>query len=309
MPEIVPIDQGMNDLIKLHLEDDSKLEYLIDIKPCIGYQVPNVFAMLVVLELEEMENLKELCNGPISSDSLNNLEELNIKSCENLRSLFKGNINLCHLKTLKIVACSTLVYVFDLSTSQSLLLLESLEISHCELLDIIFTNERKSDDKIEVDNNKSCNSLFPKLKAVNIENCPQLQFIFPVFSAKDLLLLEIIIIENCGNLKHIFGQHQDIFPESSHSFEGSFHSISKPQTQLEVVEPIKSNKFPWSHMCCYGYKLRGSNSSSSTSNKIRIPSVYEDQPQHCSIPLVTLFSHIYLFMLTFDIFSFLNDLY
>ncbi|KAK2440665.1 hypothetical protein QL285_012047 [Trifolium repens] len=72
-----------------------------------------------------------------------------------------------------------------------------------------------------------------------------------------------------------------IFPESSHSFEveGSSHSIYKPQTELEVEEPIKSNKFPWSHVCCYG------SSSSSTSTKIPIPSVYEDQPQHCSIPL------------------------
>jgi hypothetical protein len=308
----------MNHLIELRLQYDSQLQRLIDTKH-IGSLVPIVFSMLVVLELDEMKSLKELCNGPISSDSLNNLEELNIKSCENLRSLFKGNINLCHLKTLKIVACSTLVYVFDLSTSQSLLLLESLEISDCEQLDIIFTNERKSDDKIEVDNNKSCNSLFPKLKVVNISNCPQLQFIFPTFSAKDLLLLETINIQICGNLKHIFGQQQDvelaslkklwlddlpnfigIFPESYHSSKGSSHSIYKPQTKLEE-EPIKSN------LCCYGYKLRGS-SSSSTSNKIPIPSVYEDQPQHCSIPLVT-FSHIYLFMLTFVSFSFFNVLY
>jgi hypothetical protein len=219
-----------------------------------------------------------------------------------------------------ITDCSTLVSVFDLSTSQSLLLLESLEIKYCNQVENIFTNERKSDDKIE-DNNKSCNSLFPKLKVVNIIRCPQLQFIFPLFSAKDLLLLETIKIKSCGNLKHIFSQHQDvelaslkelwlddlsnfigIFPESSHSFEveGSSHSIYKPQTKLEVEEPIKSNKFPWSHVCCNG--------SSSTSNKIPIPSVYEDQPQHCSIPLVT-FSHIYLFMLTFVSFSFFNVLY
>jgi hypothetical protein len=196
-----------------------------------------------------------------------------------------------------------LVSVFDLSTSQSLLLLESLEISDCGQLENIFTNDGDNDNK------KSCNSLFPKLKVVHIEKCPQLQFIFPLFSAKDLLLLETIQISYCDNLKHIFGQHQnvelaflkelqlkyvpnfiDIFPESSHSFkvEGSCHSIYKPQTELEVEEPIKSNKFPWSHVCCYG-----SSSSSSTSNKIPIPSVHEDQPQHCSISLVTTFGHIY----------------
>ncbi|KAK2440669.1 putative disease resistance protein [Trifolium repens] len=302
MPEIVPIDQGLNDLIELRLGIDSSLQCLIDTKH-IGSQVPNVFSNLVVLELILMKNLKELCNGPISSDSLNNLEKLSIKKCKDLGSLFKYSLNLSNLKILTLTKCSTLVSVFDLSTSQSLLLLERLEIWNCKQLENIFTNDGDND------NNKSCNSLFPKLKFVNIGECPQLQFIFPLFSAKDLLLLETIQISDCDNLKHIFGQHQnvelaflkelqlnyvpnfiDIFPESSHSFEveGSSHSIYKPQTELEV-ESIKSNKFPWSHVCCYGYKykLRGSSSSSrsSTSNKIPIPSVHEDQPQHCSISL------------------------
>ncbi|CAJ2640386.1 unnamed protein product [Trifolium pratense] len=263
MPEIVPIHQGMNDLIELRLEFFSQLECLIDTKH-IGSPVPNVFS---------------------------NLKKLTLRSC------------------------STLVSVFDLSTSQSLLQLERLVIYDCKQLKNIVTNERKSDDK-------SCNILFPKLKVVDIYRCHQLQFIFPLFSAEDLLLLETIKIRWCDNLKHIFGQHQDvelaslktlhlddvpnfigIFPESNDSFEGSSHSISKPQTQLEV-EPIKSNKFPWSHVCCYGYNNKLRDSSSSTSTKIPIPSVYEDQPQHRSISLVT-FSHIFL-MLTFDIFSFVT---
>jgi hypothetical protein len=156
--------------------------------------------------------------------------------------------------------------------------------------------------------------MFPKLKVVNIHKCVQLQFMLPLVSGKDFLLLESIKIGECDKLKYIFGQHQDvelaslkelelndvpnfidIFPESSHSFEveGPSHSISKPETQLEV-EPIKSNKFPWNRVCCYG--------SSSTSTKIPTPMVYEDQPQHCSISLVT-FSQ-YIFLLTYDTFSF-----
>jgi hypothetical protein len=266
MPEIVPIDEGMNDLIELRLQDDSQLQYLIDTEH-IGSPVPNVFTNLVVLKLEKLENLKQLCNGPISSDFLNNLEKLTIMYCGNLRSLVKYSLNLCNLKTVILSSCSKLVSVFDLSTSQSLLLLEYLSITDCMQLKDIFTNERKSNLPVDGDNdnNKTCNSLFPKL--------------------------ESIYIARCYNLKHIFGQHQDvelaslkelelnclpnfigIFPESYHSSEGSSHSIYKPQTKLEE-EPIKSN------LCCYGYILRGS-SSSSTRNKIAIPSVYEDQPQH-----------------------------
>ncbi|PNY13999.1 putative CC-NBS-LRR resistance protein, partial [Trifolium pratense] len=288
MPEIVPIDQGMNDLIELRLKDDSQLQCLVDTKH-IDSQVPNVFSKLVVLKLDEMENLEELCNGPISFDSLNNLEKLKIMYCRNLRILFNGNLNLCNLKTVTLRKCSTLVSVFDLSTSRSLLLLEKLEIIGCEKLENIVT----------YDNNKiCCNSMFPKLKIVDIKRCHQLQFVIPLLSAKDLLLLESINIESCDKLNYIFGQHQDvkltslkelqlidlpnfidIFPESYHStksssIEGSSNSISKQQTQLE---PIKSNIFSWSHIC-YGYKLRGSTST-------KIPLVSEDQPKDCSISL------------------------
>ncbi|PNY17495.1 CC-NBS-LRR resistance protein [Trifolium pratense] len=62
MPDIVPINLGMNDLVELILKCDSKLQCLIDTKQ-IGFQVPNVFSKLVVLKLKEMEGLEELCNA------------------------------------------------------------------------------------------------------------------------------------------------------------------------------------------------------------------------------------------------------
>jgi hypothetical protein len=156
------------------------------------------------------------------------------------------------------------------------------------------------------DNNKSCNSMFPNLKSLYIYRCDQLQFILPRHSAGDLLLLESIIIANCVKLKHIFGQHQDvqlaslkslelndlpnfidIFPESYDSMplsiKGPSNSNSKVQTQLE---PIKSNVFSWSHICCRRYKLKGP-----TSTEISL--VSDGQPKDLSISLVTS-SHIFM---------------
>ncbi|GAU27249.1 hypothetical protein TSUD_125290 [Trifolium subterraneum] len=268
IPEIVGIDQGMNDLIELRLKYDSHLQCLVDTEH-IDSQVPNVFSKLVVLELGEMENLKELCNGPICFDSLSNLEKLYIDNCEDLGSLFKCSLNLCNLKIVSLSRCSKLVSVFDLSTSQSLVLLERLSISRCEQLENIFSNDGDND------NNKRCNSLFPKLESIYILRCYKLKYIFGQHQDVELASLKELKLHDRPNFI-------DIFPESNHSFEGSSHSIYKPQTELEV-EPIKSNKFPWSHMCCYGHKLRGS--SSSTSTKVPFPSVYEDEPQHCSISL------------------------
>ncbi|CAJ2640473.1 unnamed protein product [Trifolium pratense] len=261
MPEFVPIDQGMNDLIELHLNDDSQLQFLIDTKHT-GSQVPNVFSKLVVLELIKMKNLEELCNGPISFDSMNNLEELTIKSCGNLRSLFKGNLNLCNLKTVKIERCSTLVSVFHLSTSASLPLLEELNISECGNLENIFTCERTIEE-----------ILVPKLKVVKIESCNKLTYIFDQ-EVKLTLLIEL-------KLEYV-SNFIDIFPKSYNSIEGSSssNSISKPQTQLQV-KPLKSNIiFSWSHICCYRYKLKGATST-------KVPLVSQDQPQACSISTET----------------------
>ncbi|KEH34350.1 NB-ARC domain disease resistance protein [Medicago truncatula] len=281
MPEIVPIDEGMNDLIKLHLKEISQLQYLVDTKH-INSQVPIVFSKLVVLNLERMEALEELCNGPIAFDSTNNLEKLSIKECENLRSLFKCSLNLSSLKTVELEQCSKLVSVFELSTSQSLPLLEELKIVNCKKLENIIAFERTvTEDTIE----NSCYSLFPKLKGLHIRECPQLQFILPILSARDIEFLEVIKIKCCDKLKYIFGQHQDVkltslkevaiedLPNFIDIFPPKASSISKdgskPQTQLDT---IKSNTFS---MCCYRYKLKST----------KIPSVSEDQPQDCSISL------------------------
>jgi hypothetical protein len=293
IPEVSPIDQGMNDLIELHLEC-SKLQCLVDTEH-IGSQVPNVFSKLVVLKLYSNDSLKELFNGPISTDSLNNLEKLHITWCKDLGSLFKYSLKLGNLKTVRLGNCPKLVSVFDLSTSQSLLLLERLVIKKCKQLENIFTNERKSYLPVDGDNdnNKSCNTLFPKLESINIIGCYNLKHIFGQHQDVELASLKTLLLIDVPNII-------DMFPKSS--FEGSSHSISKPQTQLEVAEPIKSNRFPWSHVCCYGYKYKLRGSSSSTNTKIPSPSVNEDQPQHCSISLVT-FSVIYFHVNFFFSFS------
>jgi len=296
MPEMVPINQGMNDIIELHLNGSSQLQCLVDNKH-INSQAPNVFSKLVTLKLKSMVTLEELCNGPISFDSMNNLEKLSIMDCGNLRSLFKCGLNLSNLKTVKLQTCSRLVSVFELSTSQSLPLLEKLTIKDCEKLENIITFERRViDDTIEesadgYNDYKSCRSLFPKLKVLDIWECPQLQFILPILSARDLLFLEVIKISCCHKLKYIFGQHQDVkltslktvaiddLPNFIDIFPPNVSSISKdgskPQTQLD---PIKGNIFS---KCCYGYKL-----------SMKIPLVSENQPQDCSIPLVTLSSFL-----------------
>ncbi|RHN67987.1 putative P-loop containing nucleoside triphosphate hydrolase, leucine-rich repeat domain, L [Medicago truncatula] len=295
MPEIVPMDHGMNDLVKLSLSSISQLQCLIDTKHTESL-VSKVFSKLVVLELEGMDNLEELFKGPLSFDSLNSLENLSIEDCKHLKILFECNINLCNLKSLSLVRCPMLISIFQLSTACSLMLLERLEIYDCEGLEYII-DERKwqeSRSKIVDDNdNKSHGSMFQKLKVLSIKKCPRIELILPFHSPHDLPALESITIGSCNKLKYIFGKYVklgslinmkldglpnmiDIFPEcyGVHERSSSISGYaSKPQTQSG---PIKRNIFSWTNVyCCgkkYGHKLR-----SNTSTEISL--VSQDQQQ------------------------------
>jgi len=277
IPEIVPLDQGMNNLVELDLNFISQLQCLIDTKS----QVSTVFSKLVVLDLWNLDNLEELFNGPLSFDSLTCLEKLSISDCKHLKSLFKCNLNLFNLKSVSLEGCPMLTSLFQMSTAVSLVLLERLEIKKCGRLEYII-DERKGEESSGeiVDDNESTSqgSMFQKLKVLFIKKCPRIELILPLLYAHDLPALESITIKRCDNLKYIFGKDVklgsliemklnyipnliDIFPECNRTMSLSIKKpssisgyASKPQAQSD---PIKCNIFSCTN----------------------IPLVSEDQPQ------------------------------
>nr|XP_027190602.1 probable disease resistance protein At1g61180 [Cicer arietinum] len=301
MPEIVPIDLGMNDLVELHLSSISQLQCLIK---TIGSQVPSLLSKLVVLKLDNMENLEELFNGSLSFDSLKNLERLSMIRCKKFQRFFNCKLNLCNLKTLILKQCPMLVSLFPLM-SQNLVQLEKLEITDCEELKNIIDVKREEESSEEIDDgdndNKRHDSIFPKLKVLDIEGCHRLESILPFLSSQDFPVLEGISIKRCDGLKYIFSQYQhvelkslkqmelfqlpsfiDIFPKCYDSMSllvNESCSTSRDGFKAQIqLDPIKCNIFSWPFICCRGDKF----GSSSTT---RIPLVSEDQPQDYSITL------------------------
>ncbi|XP_050880795.1 probable disease resistance protein At4g27220 isoform X2 [Lathyrus oleraceus] len=260
IPEIVPMDYGMNDLVELKLSCIPKLKCLIDTKHG-NSQVTTVFSKLVILHLDEMESLVELCNGPLSFDSLKSLEELTIISCDQLQSLFTCSLNLFNLKTLLLLQCPMLIFsLFQLTTSGSLVSLEVLRITGCKHLEYIIIDERKvKESRGEIvaadddnDRKMSQDSIFPKLKHLYIEHCHGLKFIF---SIQDLPALDFFSISDCEKLQSIFGHDSinnflkcDVTTPSPIS-----RDASKPGKQLE---PLKCSTFSWTNICCFGKKSR-----------------------------------------------------
>lgn len=327
IPAIVPLDHGMNNIAELRLRWISQLQCLIDTKHTYS-QVSHVFSKLVELHLDEMENLEELYNGPLSLDSLKSLEDLSIENCKHFRSLFKCNLNLCNLKKVLLVRCPMLISLFELSIARSLVLLEILKIIDCGHLEYILRDETKGEwSRGEiVDNDRtSRDPLFLKLKVLVIEKCPKFEVILPFVSAHDLPALESITMKSCDKLKYIFGQDVelgslkniglndvpnliDIFPECNHTMSLSIkrsssisRSASKPSTQSD---PIKRNIFSWTYMYFCGKKYENI-LKSTTSTKI--PLVYENQPQ--SNLLVTLSSTSHMLFLTIFLYETLDTFF
>ncbi|KAK7358840.1 hypothetical protein VNO77_00780 [Canavalia gladiata] len=141
IPEIVPMeDNGMNDLIELSLMFCSKVKCLVNTKHS-DCGVPNVFSKLVSLNLEDMDNLEDLCIGSLPLEFLKSLERLNLGVCVTLQGmLFKGKLNLCNLKIMQVGGCPILTSLFQPSTARSLVLLEELRIWKCEELANIITD-------------------------------------------------------------------------------------------------------------------------------------------------------------------------
>ncbi|XP_027337500.1 uncharacterized protein LOC113851227 [Abrus precatorius] len=311
IPDIVPIDRGMNDLIELYLSESPQLRCLVDTTHIDSHR-HSFFSKLIELKLHRMENFEELCNGPFPFDFLNNLQRLDIWDCINMRSIvFKSKLNLCYLKTIELYKCPKLVSLFQLSTCQSLLLLEKLSIHDCEKLKNIIADGEND--------NKSCASMFPNLKTLDISECPQLEYILPTLSTQVVPLLETIITRDCGALKYIFHQYQhehashqeakdiilgslkevefsglpnliDIFPKCCCSICLSGSSCKNDSMEKIESNPNKCNISPWIHMC-YPHKCRRKVKSSKSTT---IPLVSNEPLQDSSTSSVSNFDYLHL---------------
>ena len=233
---IPEVDQdGINELISLHLGDCDSLEFLVD---TTKEHVPNrAFTNLIELSLRGMGGLKMLCNGPFPKGFLQNLKKLKVWGCDQLKEIleidegfytreenqpqllsnlehleleslpelrwiWKASAHYFSLQSLKVVKiswCEKLMSLFSPSLIQSLLQLEELQIKHCDKLKTLF-GELESDG--ETESNPLC---LPTLRTLFISDCERLEYLLPITLAQGLPQLEKLKIEGCDELKQVFG--------------------------------------------------------------------------------------------------------
>ncbi|KAG4966467.1 hypothetical protein JHK85_041442 [Glycine max] len=212
--------QGMNHLIFLKLEYCPEIECLFDSTNVDPLQTEDAFFSLVILRLSQLDNLEEVFHDPSSRCSLKSLEILNIDYCRQLYNIsFPKNSKLCHLKVLRIYNCPMLTFIFKPSIVQTLELLEEVRISECyELKHIIEEVEEGSVDYVSSQSHTSL--MLPKLGTLTIRRCQGLEYIFPMCCAHGLASLEELDIEECNELKYVFGNEKEhdlrVYQHQSH---------------------------------------------------------------------------------------------
>ncbi|XVE53005.1 hypothetical protein DITRI_Ditri02bG0170000 [Diplodiscus trichospermus] len=170
---------------------------------------------LKVVNISECKKLKSLFS-PSHFQSLQQLNELEVKDCEELKALFaeletdgetesESHLHpLClpRLTTLRVSSCGSLQYVLPITLTQGLLQLEKFEIERCDDLKTVF-GELESDR--ETDSNSHLHPLsLPKLKTLDVGECPTLEYVLPIPLAEGLPQLELVSIWNCPQLKQVF---------------------------------------------------------------------------------------------------------
>ncbi|KAF7842975.1 putative disease resistance protein [Senna tora] len=280
IPDIVPTeDGGMEFLIKLSLHDWYEIECLI-LTDHLQSGV-SIFSRLAELKLCNVA-VKELCSGRLPIDFLKQLEQIDLRRCLKLESiLFKRNFDLGMLMSIKLVQCS-MTSVFHPSTAQSLKHLEILSICECPQLQYIITMYEGSGEEIvdEYDpHGRTDDSIFPKLKFLNVQSCVNLKFVLPISLVEGLSLLEELRIVDCYEIKYIFDQHSVemglyqmrkeiilpslkvmeisgmpdfiyIFPAECYHPTSSVMQNSSPKSSRDK-DPSPTNTFSWTPLCCF----------------------------------------------------------
>ncbi|XP_028773328.1 uncharacterized protein LOC114730425 isoform X4 [Neltuma alba] len=130
------------------------------------------------------------------------LEYLTLQNLSELRKICDGpkyTLSLKNLKKIKIIACKSLKTVFSVSILRSLPELWKLEIMDCEEL----VNIVDEDDEENAGDHLSHDPCFPKLYELHVKSCNRLKYLFSISVSGFLPNLMFLSIKEASKLEHV----------------------------------------------------------------------------------------------------------
>ncbi|TKY49291.1 disease resistance protein [Spatholobus suberectus] len=182
-------EEGFPQLKNLHIQDSDELLHIINLR---GLVIPHsAFPNLETLVLHSLNNMEEICHGPLPTQSFAKLKVVMSK-----------------LETLKLYHLHACKIWDDKFLARALVKLQRLHISKCSMLKEIFVQEEgevqfpnletldisSMDDLKSIWPNQLAPNSFGKLKGIHIGDCKSLDYVFPISVAKELRQLQSLEI-------------------------------------------------------------------------------------------------------------------
>ncbi|KAK8706342.1 hypothetical protein V6N13_049911 [Hibiscus sabdariffa] len=154
--------------------------------------------MLEVLRIDKGLYNRVENQPPRPPPLLTNLEYLQLEHLYKLRRIVKGPANLQSLKVLSITNCEELRWLFSVSVVQTLGSLEQFKIDGCNELKSVFMELESDDNGTESDT-----LCLPNLKTIEIEDCRNLVYVFPLALAPVFPRLQKLQLVNLRSLRSV----------------------------------------------------------------------------------------------------------
>ncbi|GLT82112.1 hypothetical protein SLE2022_005230 [Rubroshorea leprosula] len=240
----------------------KKGEYQIPggIQPLFDEKVS--FPSLESVKISNLKSLKILWNNQLAAGSFSELKDLEVESCDDLRTIFPSNMlrRFLKLETLTLSKCDSVQVVFEFrglnvegtypvgSQLRKLYLLSLPELKHIWKKD------------------SSGILTFYDINIIDVYECGSLKNLFPTSVARGLLELERLVIDSCG-LEEIVEQEEGLEANAYHCGEtkiftskssipgekqilGSLFLVEKVMPNLEEVS-LNSDDIEMIRSCHY----------------------------------------------------------
>ncbi|KAK2639054.1 hypothetical protein Ddye_026849 [Dipteronia dyeriana] len=166
---------------------------------------------LKVLVLNDLQELGCLCKGPTHLLSMPNLKKLEVRGCDRLRHMFSPSLarNLLQLEGLIIADCGELEQILDEDDAKTNN--QTLSKDHHQW-PLLFPNL----SSIYIGSCYKLKTMFPvsmtrllslsNLKSLRVNKCDRLRHMFSPSLARNFMQVEVLVIQDCGELEEIFNE-------------------------------------------------------------------------------------------------------
>ncbi|KAH8490860.1 hypothetical protein H0E87_023118 [Populus deltoides] len=236
--------------------------YFKELFPCrLVDEEEHTLARILHLKLFNLPDLEKIWNQDLQVDQLlQNLETLEVRSCDSLINLAPSASSFGNLTALHVWDCEALKYLVTSSTARSLVQLSAMSIKECKMVtEIVASKGDEAGNEIifwkleslKLDCLASLTSFcsinftfkFPSLTEVIVTNCPKMKTFSPGISTPKLQKIRLVL-QGSAIVTHYLRalSYQD---SSAYFLSDDQARQGGNEKKNRVTQEVSPGKFPW----------------------------------------------------------------